>query len=300
MTAREELSPQWRARLARHGLEALGALLRSGFDETRCGGVWEILTKPGLGGRRRWRWTLTPERDEYAKPASVNSQPPTHPVLYVKRYCETPLTEQWDRIRRQHIRGSRAAWEHRQALRLEEAHIGVAHSVGFAEDMFGPFERRSVVLLEAAPGDGFDRVWSALESENAPITRGAARREITARLARFVAAFHETGCCHRDLYLCHIFADIEPRGERPPRFTLIDLARTHYPRLRRMRWILKDLAQLDCSARRIGASRADRWRFLLNYLNLPRRASRARWYARRIARKSDHILARDERKQARP
>jgi hypothetical protein len=155
------------------------------------------------------------------------------------------------------------------------------------------------VILENAPGDGLDRVWRGLLVGDAPITRGPARHEITARLGRFVAAFHGAGCCHRDLYLCHIFADLDPAGDRPPRFTLIDLARTHYPRWRRMRWIIKDLSQLDASAREIGATRADRWRFLLAYLNLPPRAVRARWYARRIARKSAWILQREERKKRR-
>ena len=286
MSAREELTTEWRARLTEHGLERLDALLRSDFDADACNGVWAALTKPGLGGRRRWRWTLP------ASDATGEQR-----ILYVKRYAATPLREQWDRAWRQRAWGSRASWEHHQAQRLTEAHINVAGSAGYVEEMCGPFERRSAVLLEAAAGDGFDRVWSRLSAAGAAITRGAARHEITARLARFAAAFHGTGCCHRDFYLCHIFADLDDDGIRPPRFTLIDLARTHYPRWRRMRWIIKDLAQLDASARHIGATRGDRWRFLRAYLNLPARAARVKWYARRIVWKSDHILARDERKR---
>jgi heptose I phosphotransferase len=183
-----------------------------------------------------------------------------------------------------------------QSRRLAGAHINVPAAVGFAEEMCGALERRSVVLLEQAAGDGFDRVWVELCAVDAPVARGIARRDLAVRLARFVAAFHETGFCHRDLYLCHIFVDLDPNGGRPPRFTLIDLARTHRPRWRRMRWIIKDLSQLDASAREIGATRSDRWRFLLAYLNLPRGAARARWYGRRIVRKSDWILERIARK----
>jgi heptose I phosphotransferase len=175
-------------------------------------------------------------------------------------------------------------------------HINVPRAVGFAEDMRTVFERRSAVLLERAPGDGFDRVWTRLAAESAPVARGIARHDLAVRMARFVAAFHETGFCHRDLYLCHIFVDLDAAAKRPPVFTLIDLARTHRPRSRRMRWIIKDLSQLDVSARQVGASRSDRWRFLLAYLNLPRGAPRARWYARRIVRKSDWILRRIARK----
>ena len=73
----------------------------------------------------------------------------------------------------------------------------------------------------------------------------------------------------------------------------------HNPRLRRMRWIIKDLAQLDASARQVGASRTDRLRFLRAYLDLGPRAARVRWYARRIVRKSDWILRRIARHEAR-
>ncbi len=284
MSCREEVAPRWRERLGACGLKQLSTLFDNSTDVSRLGGRWEVLSKAGLGGRRRWRWTLDDRLE--AGPA----------VLYIKRYAETPLGEQWDRIRRQCVRHSRAYWEYVQSRRLAEAHINVPEAVGFIEEMWGAVERRSAVLLEGVPGDGFDRVWAGLCECDAPVTRGIARHDLAVRLARFVAAFHGTGFCHRDLYLCHVFVDLDPRGGRPPRFTLIDLARTHRPYWRRMRWIIKDLSQLDASARQVGASRSDRWRFLLAYLNLPRGAVRTRWYARRIVRKSDWILRRIARK----
>ena len=235
----------------------------------------------GLGVRSRWRWDL---------------QNGTDSVVYVKRYAATPLSEQWDRIRRQCSGHSRAYWEFVQSQRLAAAHVNVPRAVGYVENMRGMVEQRSAVLLECVPGDGFDRVWQRLCEHNAPITRGTARHDLVVHLARFVAAFHETGCCHRDLYLCHIFVELDETGSQPPRFTLIDLARTHRPRWRRMRWIVKDLAQLDASAREIGATRTDRWRFLRAYLGHKHSAARARRYARRILSKSDWILRRIERK----
>ena len=284
MSCRAEVAPQWRERLEACGLRELGVLLDDGADVSHFRGQSKLLSKPGLGGRRRWRWTLG-DRSETG---------PT--VLYVKRYARTPLAVQWDRVRRQSAGHSRAYWEYAQSRRLAEAHVSVPAAVGFVEQMWGVLERRSAVLLERAAGDGFDRVWLGLCEREAPQTRGIARHDMAVRLARFVAAFHGTGFCHRDLYLCHIFVDLDPQGGQPPRFTLIDLARTHRPRWRRMRWIIKDLAQLDASARQIGATPSDRWRFLLAYLNLPRGAPRARWYARRVARKSDGILRRIARK----
>ncbi len=284
MSCRAEVAPQWRERLAACGLREMGALLDDDADVGRFGGQWQVLSKPGLGGRRRWRWSLD-DRTETG-PA----------VLYVKRYAHSPLAEQWDRVRRQSAGHSRAYWEYVQSRRLARLHINVPAAVGFVEEMWGALERRSAVLLERVAGDGFDRVWARICEQDAPLTRGIARHDLAVRLARFVAAFHGTGFCHRDLYLCHVFVDLDPHGGQPPRFTLIDLARTHRPRWRRLRWIIKDLAQLDASAREIGATRGDRWRFLLAYLNLPRGAPRARWCARRIVRKSDWILRRITRK----
>ncbi|MFQ5805502.1 MAG: lipopolysaccharide kinase InaA family protein [Phycisphaerae bacterium] len=282
MTCRETVAPQWRERLAACGLKQLGSLLDDTTEVSRFAGRWENLGKPGLGGRRRWRWQWQDGAGDV--------------VLYVKRYAGTPLGEQWDRIRRQNVRHSRAYWEFVQSQRLGEAHIRVPPAVGFVEQMRGTFERRSALLLEGVPGDGCDRVWRRLCEQRAPVTRGIARHDLAVRLARFVAAFHGTGFCHRDLYLCHIFVDLDPQGGQPPRFALIDLARTHRPRFRRMRWIIKDLSQLDASACQSGATRSDRWRFLLAYLNLQPGAPRARWYARRIVRKSEKILRRAARK----
>lgn len=288
MIKRELLTSRWRERLEQAGLDDLNHLLGAEPDAQHLAGRWRTLSKPGLGQRRRWRWEL---------PDDADGTPPA--TIFVKRYASIPWKEQWDRICRQTLGHSRACWEFEQAERLADAHINVPQAVGFVEHMTGIFEHRSAVLLTAAPGDALDRQWSRLAAENAPITRGLARQEIVVRLARFVAAFHGTGVCHRDLYLCHIFADLDPDLREPPVFWLIDLARAHRPRWRRMRWIIKDLAQLDASARQVGASRSDRLRFLHAYLHLPRGAPRIRWYARRIARKSDWIVRRIARQAAR-
>lgn len=286
MTRTEDTDPAWHQRLSSAGLAQISRLLDHGPEELGLPGRWQALTKPGLGGRQRWRWELT-DTDGH-----------TH-VLYVKRYAATPPKQQWDRVWRQHTRHSRAWWEFRQAQALAAAHVPVPPAVAVAEQMRGPFEHRSVVLLEAVAGDAFDRVWPDMCRRNAPVTRAPARHELTVQLARFVAAFHDTGLCHRDLYLCHVFADLDPQAQRAPRFTLVDLARTHRPRWRRMRWIIKDLAQLDCSARQIGASRTDRWRFLRVYLGRHAGAAHLRRYAPRIVRKSNWILRQIERRQRR-
>lgn len=283
MSDNAELSANWRQTLCDAGADNLLSLLDHAALPGALKGTWTLLTKPGLGRRQRWRWML--------KPGDGAS------VLYVKRYERPPWRMQWDRIWRQTARHSTAWWEFAQARRLAEANIPAAAAVGYAEHMRGCLERASLVLLERVPGEAFDRAWPIAERAGAPLTRGLARHDLVRRLARFVAAFHSTGSCHRDLYLCHIFVDWSTHEAAPPRFTLIDLARTHRPRLRRMRWLIKDLAQLDSSARVLRLSRTDRYRFLLAYLGLQSRAPRARRYVRRIVRKSDRILRRERRKR---
>lgn len=300
--SRAAIADGWQARLAQWGLVEPAELLNDQGDRPLAAGTWERLSKPGLAGRQRWRWRPPPgPADEQPAPTAAGAAARAGddgeaPVLYVKRYAAPSLREQWDRLLRQRAGRSRAWWEFEQARRLAEAHIPTARAIAFAERMRGPIERRSAVVLERVPGEAFDRLWPKLEQAGAPLTRGAARREIARRLGRFVSAFHNTGLCHRDLYLCHIFAELDPDGASPPRFALIDLARTHRPRLRRTRWLIKDLAQLDYSACQIGASRAERFRCLRAYLGLEPRAARARWFARKIARKSERIRRRDERR----
>jgi heptose I phosphotransferase len=283
MSCRQEISSAWREPLAATGLDCLSRLLESVHSSPSNAGHWENLTKPGLKGRQRVRWQF-PDRQNGTT------------TLYIKRYEHTPFRNQLDRIRRQSAEHSRAWWEYHMAEQLSAAHIPTAAPVGYVEEMYGRIERRSAVLLAAVPGDAFDRTWTKLVSAEAPATRGALRHDVTIRLARFVAAFHSTGLFHRDLYLCHVFAEIDPGLALPPRFHLIDLARLHRPRVRRMRWLVKDLAQLDSSSRAIGASRTDRLRFLLAYLGLQRVSKRARGYIRRVLRKSERILSRMRRK----
>ena len=280
MTRGEISDAEWRARLESAGLGDPVVLLQ-GPPGGHCAGRWEILSKPGLGGRERWRWQLDGTGDG---------------VLYVKRYLHTTLAQQVDRVRRQTVRHSRAWWEYRLAQELARRCIPAVRAIGFAERMRGAYEVCSAVLFERASGDAFDRVWPGIRDGRAPLACGRPRHKLTRALGGFVSAFHQTGLCHRDLYLCHIFADLDPAGQRPPRFTLIDLARLHRPRWRRLRWIIKDLSQLDCSAQQIGATRTDRLRFLTAYLGLELNSPRVRYYARRIVHKSRQILDRIARR----
>lgn len=285
MSEKVVVNTDWTPRLTAAGLADPRVLLDHTPDSLGLDGAWTRLTKPGLDGRERWRWELPREAGGGE--------------VYLKRYFDRPFKSQSDRIIRQTWRASLARWEYEQAQLLATREIAAPAPIAYGERMRGAIERRSFVMLGAVPGDGLDRVWSAATAADAAITRGRARIDLITRFARFAAAFHEAGMCHRDLYLCHIFADLCPNNSKPPRFALIDLARVLHPRVRRMRWIVKDLAQIDASARQIGATRTDRHRFLLRYLGLETQSPRVRRYSRLVARKSDWILRRIHRRARR-
>jgi heptose I phosphotransferase len=282
--SRGEFAARWPERLAPHGLRTITDLLGERLPPVQAQAErWTRLSKPGLGGRERWRLTLD----------SVGGDAQS---VYIKRYRRSGIRDQLDRWLRQASWHSRAWWEFQQSQLLREKYLNAPEAVSYAEQMAGPLEQSSAVVLAAVRGDAADRVWQRLAEQKSPLLRGIARHELIVRLARFVSAFHQTGLCHRDLYLCHIFVELDEQGDSPPEFAIIDLGRAFRPWLRRMRWVLKDLSQLDYSARQIGLTRADRLRGLAAYLGLERGAARTRWYARSIARRSDAILRREIRK----
>ena len=76
------------------------------------------------------------------------------------------------------------------------------------------------------------------------------KTELIKELAAFVGRFHALGLSHQDLYLCHLFWSPDSREIR-----LLDLQRIRFHREQnghlRLRWVVKDLAQLDYSSRNV-------------------------------------------------
>ena len=76
------------------------------------------------------------------------------------------------------------------------------------------------------------------------------KRSLVEKLAAFAGHFHTSGFSHQDFYLCHLFWSQESEE-----VILVDLQRIRYYRGQnrqpRMRWVVKDLAQLDYSARKV-------------------------------------------------
>jgi heptose I phosphotransferase len=109
------------------------------------------------------------------------------------------------------------------------------------------------------------------------------KRALLAHVAAIARRMHAAGLHHQDFYLNHFLycgdpADLDIR--------VIDLGRVQQRPQLSHRWILKDLAQLDFSARRLSCR--DRLRFLRLYLDRPFRPA-DRWLIRQIMLKSRYI-----------
>lgn len=254
--------------LATHGLTSLDALMEYQASDR--------LDKPGLP---RWR-----ERIRVVVPGG-DGQPVT---LYLKRYRSPPLRAQGGRV----LRGSAChgtAWvEWYWMGRLAADGVRAVKPVAFAERMRGGREMASVVVTEAVSGESLEK-WAGGRSERCP-------RLLIESLARFVRRFHTLGYVHRDLYLSHIFynVDTDPSNQ----FCLIDLQRVMRPVWRHGRWVVKDLAALNYSTPRNTATMTDRVRFLRFYLGVRRLGPVGKRLTRRVAAKTGRIARHDQRRQA--
>jgi heptose I phosphotransferase len=87
-------------------------------------------------------------------------------------------------------------------------------------------------------------------------------RKVIAQVARVAKRMHGAGLHHQDFYLGHLLLPNGANGNDT--VYVIDLGRVRKQQPLASRWIVKDLAQLNYSARHI--SLTDRLRFLREYL----------------------------------
>jgi len=276
MTQTVHIDDDHRALLCRHGLGELGSVF-----------AWQTgqrLDKPGLEAwRQRWRIRLN------------NGQGvPAQRTFYLKRFDHPPIRRQLQRWQQGHFLLSTAGIEWRNAQQLAAANVATAKPAAYGQQMFGPWEQRSYILLGEAQGESLER-WVSKHLTPADQEHDLGRRRtLVDQLARFVARFHRCGFVHRDLYLAHIFiCDIEPRALARAAdnviFTLIDLQRVFRPRWRRQRWVIKDLASLNFSTPADCVGKFERLRFLCRYTRICGHLGSARLLAPRIAAKTKRI-----------
>jgi len=125
------------------------------------------------------------------------------------------------------------------------------------------------------------------------ISKATLSTTILRQVAALAGKLHRSGLHHRDLYLCHFFVD---PGDGHREVHLIDPGRVaRLPRSPlKLRWIVKDLAQLCYSLRETGMGHQQRDELLCYYFaqaQVP-----CRWLIRRLIPLKIALIARHDRK----
>src|SRR5207248_1593154 len=157
-------------------------------------------------------WRKLPDRENCTLDATLNGRPVR---LHIKRWQPArgftlPADDE--------VRGLRA---------LQAAKIPTAPLVGWGKLV----DRRSFVITEDLSG---------YRAADKLVESGTPFETLLEPTTDLVAQLHAAGLHHRDLYLCHFFAKVEPDGRVDVR--LIDAARVGHLGgfLTRARWIVKD------------------------------------------------------------
>jgi hypothetical protein len=261
----------YRALLEANGLDSLDSLFS--FDNG------QLLSKPGLAGWRE-RWRLTLDADGETR------------TFYLKRFRDPPRSVRREVAKSRSGAESVAGLEWIWMNRLAGDGIPCPSPVAFGQQLDGTREMRSAVITAAVQGASLESWVRRWGQPDRLIVRGLIRP-----VARLVAGLHRAGYVHRDLYLSHVFYDPTAPAERGLR--LIDLQRVFRPRWRMRRWIVKDLAALEYSTPVRLVSRADRLRWLREYLGKAKLDASARRLCYLIVGKAQRIARHDRLRAAR-
>jgi heptosyltransferase-2 len=214
-------------------------------------------------------------------------------TVFLKRYDKPPVSGQLRNWLSARSRKSSAVIEFTVVNELAIVGVGVPKVISYGEQWGLLFEKRSFIVTEKIPNaESIERQLPDCFNGPATTENVRRRRDVIARLARFIRKFHETDYRHRDLYFSHIFCDDEGR------FFLIDLARAFKPAILDRRYRMKDLAQMYYSAPGRYFSLTDRLRFYMIYTDRRRLTTEDKAMIRRVLRKVEQ-MARHDRQHGR-
>ena len=208
-------------------------------------------------------------------------------TLYLKRYENVPAITQLKNWIGGGKRASMSDFDRLPGIGLAAAGIQTPKVIAYGSQWHTIFEKRSFIITEEIPGEALERKLPDCFTTPAAHSR-AAKNAFIDYLADFAKKFHDSGFRHRDLYLAHIFLADD-------RFYLIDLHRTFRPILRKLRFRIKDIAQLYYSSPGDRFSRADRLRFYLRYAGRKKLTRFDRWFIGRVKAKAWRMADHDIR-----
>jgi hypothetical protein len=210
---------------------------------------------------------------------------------FLKRYDHPPVSVQFRNWLDHGKRAMTAEYDVLPCLPLSHSGIGTYQPIAYGGRWNGFWEDKSFAILREIPDarslenklpDCFTLPQSGQNHKE--------RQDFIDHLADFARRFHETGFCHRDFYLCHIFRSSDNT------LSLIDLQRAFVPKWFKSRWILKDLSQLYYSSPGDIISRTDRLRFYLRYAQKEALTDRDRKFIRKLKRRVWSMADRDIRR----
>ncbi|MDD9889829.1 MAG: lipopolysaccharide core heptose(I) kinase RfaP [Gammaproteobacteria bacterium] len=160
------------------------------------------------------------------------------------------------------IIGARNEWE--AIHRLQELDIASMNAVAYGERGWNPANRESFIvteeLLNTISLEEFCKQWERTPPD--PVIK----RKLIEKVAHIARVIHRNGICHRDFYLCHFLLH---QGEDPfPKLSVIDLHRALVRNNLAQRWVVKDVAGLYYSAKTVGLTQRDLFRFMRHYHDL--------------------------------
>jgi len=215
-------------------------------------------------------------------------------TVYLKRYDRPPISVQLRNWLAARSRTSCGLLNFKSADALAAAGIHTPKTLFYGEQWGTSFEKRSFIITEKIPNaESLERRLPGFFSGLTTVENIKLRRDFIAQLAVFVKKFHETGYCHRDLYLSHIFHS--DSGD----FYLIDLARAFKPGVRRRRFLIKDIAQVYYSARSQYFSKTDRLRFYITYVGRQKLTRKDKAFIRKVINRAKR-MARHDMRHSRP
>jgi heptose I phosphotransferase len=186
--------------------------------------------------------------------------------FYIKRHGPSPMKEYIKpliRLRRP-ILGAENEWN--AILRFHELGIPTMTPVAFGQSGTSSFLVTAAIenciklsdwVESRFPESLADR---PMQTSEVPAETLAQSHALANRVANIARTMHQAGLHHQDFYLTHLLV---PQRNLHSQMYLIDLGRVRQRRRLRKHWIIKDLAQLHYSSRRLPG---DTWqRFLHSY-----------------------------------
>lgn len=157
--------------------------------------------------------------------------------------------------------------EYAACRHLQQAGVAAPTVAAFGERGWNPARRLSFVVCDALVGR--ESLETLTERWVSRPPDGRERRRLVMAVAAFVSDLHGAGVVHRDLYICHLLADLAAYAAGRVDLAVLDLHRAQIHAKIPRRWLRRDLAALLYSVLDLPLSRREWLRFVRAYRGRP-------------------------------